>query len=192
MVQGEEFGFEDEVTESYRDMVGRLARDPVGQTLVFELMIRLFFVHVLGARPELIGHRRGGARDQHADQFHDGMAAGVYTCGVLGAIAAAFGAVEAQGRGSLHPHILVWLVVLSLQELLDLLLRDRATFKARVGSWMREVVRAVLSVQQSAVEVLPQMLQGQEGERLPPLLFGPKERYRFRADGAMETATLEE
>ena len=36
------------------------------------------------------------------------------------------------------------------------------------------------------------MLQGQEGDSLPPLPFGPKERYRFRADGAMETATLEE
>ena len=69
VVQGEEFRFDEDVTESYRDMVARLARDPVGQTLVFELMVRLFFVHVLGIRPELIGHRRGGARAQHADQF---------------------------------------------------------------------------------------------------------------------------
>ncbi len=57
--------------------------------------------------------------------------------------------MEAQGRGSLHPHILVWLVLLSLQELHNRLLRDRATFRERVRRWMHEVVHAVLSVQQT-------------------------------------------
>ena len=42
VVQGEEFRFDGDVTESYRDMVARLARDPVGQTFVFELMVRFF------------------------------------------------------------------------------------------------------------------------------------------------------
>ena len=43
IVQGEEFAFDTDVVASYREMVTRLASDPVGQTLVFELMIRLFF-----------------------------------------------------------------------------------------------------------------------------------------------------
>ena len=33
-------------------MGAKSARDPTGQTLVFELNMRLFFVHVLGVRPD--------------------------------------------------------------------------------------------------------------------------------------------
>ena len=43
-----------EILPKYRDMMQRLARDPVGQTLVFELIMRLFFIHVLGVRPECL------------------------------------------------------------------------------------------------------------------------------------------
>lgn len=42
----------------YRDMMLRLARDPVAQTLMFELFMRLFFIHVLGVRPECLQNRR--------------------------------------------------------------------------------------------------------------------------------------
>ena len=59
IVQGEAFDFDREVEVSYREMTQRLARDPVGQAVVFELMIRLFFIHVLGIRPELVGWERG-------------------------------------------------------------------------------------------------------------------------------------
>ena len=57
-VQGEAHWFllED---RSYREMTQRVARDPVGQAIVFELMIRLFFIHVLGLRPEVVGWKRG-------------------------------------------------------------------------------------------------------------------------------------
>ena len=34
----------------YRDMMRRSALDPVGQTRCFELVMRLFFAHVLGVR----------------------------------------------------------------------------------------------------------------------------------------------
>ena len=57
IVQGEEFRLEDELP-SYREMVERLAQDPAGQAIVFELMIQLFFVHVLGVRPGLEGSGR--------------------------------------------------------------------------------------------------------------------------------------
>ena len=58
--------------------------------------------------------------------------------------------------------------------------------------WMREVVRAVLSTQQTAVTEYPSFLEGASAIPLPPLPFGPNERRRFRADGEQETATLEE
>ena len=42
----------DGVIPKYRDMLLRLAKDPVGQTRVFHLIMRLFFQHVLGVRPD--------------------------------------------------------------------------------------------------------------------------------------------
>ena len=134
VVQGEDFSFgekDDGLNYMYREMVERLARDPVGQTLVFELMIRLFFVHVLGIRADYVGWRRGVARKSTAARFFDGCAAGFYEDSIVGPVAAVFGAIEAQGRGSLHPHVLVWLVLISMQELLNTLMRDRALFKQR-------------------------------------------------------------
>ena len=78
----------------------------------------------------------GGEAQRAAKRhFSDGCAAASGRASMLGPLLAAFGAVEAQGRGSLHPHILVWLILLSLQELLDLLLRDRARFRERVRRW---------------------------------------------------------
>ena len=194
VVQGEEFYFGDkaeDLTPTYTEMVERLASDPVGQTLVFELMIRLFFVHVLGLRPECVGWRRGAARDGPGQRFFDGFAADFLGESALGPVAAAFGAVEAQGRGSLHPHILVWLIQLSLHEVLSRLMRDRAAFKNLIGQWMRAVIAAVVSVQESAVTELPHLLQGGGGDPLPPLPLGPKERVQYCADGERETASAE-
>ena len=74
VVQGEEFRFDENeaaMSHSYKEMVGRLARDPVGQTLVFELMIRLFFIHVLGIRQDCVGWRRGAARKASGASYFD-------------------------------------------------------------------------------------------------------------------------
>ena len=43
---------------TYRTQMQRLARDPVGQTIVFELVMRLFFMHILGVRWDTAGQRR--------------------------------------------------------------------------------------------------------------------------------------
>ena len=99
VVQGEEFSFDASVTASYREMTQRVARDPVGQAIVFELMIRLFFVHVLGVREELVGWRRGEVRRAARKWCSDGLAADFSAPWPLGPVAAAFGPVEAQGRG---------------------------------------------------------------------------------------------
>lgn len=63
VVQGVEIQLDEAALASvelprYRDMMRRLATDPVGQTRVFERMMRLFFIHVLGVRPESVQSRR--------------------------------------------------------------------------------------------------------------------------------------
>ena len=90
----------------YRDMMQRLARDPVGQTRVFELNMRLFFIHVLGVRPECVQSRRRVRTSVPREWCTDGVAASSSAPGIVGPVQAFRGEIEAQGRGSLHPHIL--------------------------------------------------------------------------------------
>ena len=196
LVQGEPVEFDADVGNSYREMTERLAADPVGQAIVFELMMRLFFIRVLGIRPELIGWRRGNVGKPGKKWNGNGVAADFRMRWLVGLLAAAFGPVEAQGRGSLHPHILIWLLLTELSDLLGWLLRDRSSFKQRLNMWMRELIASVSSVQESAVTQLPQSMQpgtpSPEAALLPPLPLGPNERRRYHADGAIETATAAE
>ena len=141
-------------------------------------------MQVLGIRGERIGWRRGVPCEQLRSQSYGGFAADVYLCGVLGPVATAFGPIKAQGRRSLHPLILLWLCRMSLQDLVEHLLRDRFTFKERISEWMHEVVQAVLSTQQTAVSEYQSFLEDAGATRLPPLPFGQNERRRFRADVA--------
>ena len=199
-VQGVEHTFDTDLTEAehvtFSDMSQRIAADPGDQAVAFELLMRLFFVHVLGLRPETVGWRRGEVRKASEHWVSDGVAAdlmGVPT--VFGPLAAAFGPVEAQGRGSLHPHILIWLLQAQLRVLLDMLQRDQARFQERLNLWQRQLVQAVVATQQSAVELLPLQLQGGEnrcGVQVPPLPFGPNEKRYSRADGGAEMATAEQ
>ena len=143
------------VVPKYRDMLLRLARDPVGQTLVFHLVMRLFFQHVLGVRPDCIETRRGAKRADPREWCTDGLAASACAPGIFGPVAAFRGEIEAQGRGSLHPHILVWLVQLSVSEVVELLHLDLEQFQRNIYAWMKATVAAVESVCQSSVRSLP-------------------------------------
>ena len=158
--------------------------------------MQLFFIRVLGIRPELIGWRRGSVMRPSELWQGNGVAADFRSRWLFGPIAAAFGPVEAQGRGSLHPHILVWLLLAELSDLLAWLLRDRGCFRDRLNMWMRELIASVASVQESAVTHLPQTLQpgapSPDPAVVPPLPLGPNERRRYHADGAVETATAAE
>ena len=193
IVQGEPIEFDADVGNSYREMTERLAGDPVGQAIVFEQMMQLFFTRVLGIRPELIGWRRGSVTKPGKMWHGNGMATDFRARWLFGPIAAAFGPVEAQGRGSLHPHILIWLLLTELSDLLVWMLRDRSSFKERLNMWMQELVASVASVQESAVTQLPQTMQPGDPALhhtlVTPLPFGPNERRRYDADGAAETAT---
>ena len=83
----------------YRDMMQRLAADPVGQTRVFELMMRLFFIHVMGVRPECLQNRRRAIKVPPREWCTDGVAASSSAPGMLGPVLAFRGEIEAQGRG---------------------------------------------------------------------------------------------
>ena len=143
-----------EILPKYRDMMQRLARDPVGQTLVFESIIRLFFIHVLGVRPECLQNRRRTKQSAPREWCTDGIAASSSAPGIFGPILAFRGEIEAQGRGSLHPHILVWLVALSQLVLLRALQRDPRMFKRRVALWMKTCFVAMDAICQSSVQAL--------------------------------------
>ena len=120
------------VIPKYRDMLLRLAKDPVGQTRVFHLIMRLFFQHVLGVRPDCIESRRGSRRSDPREWCTDGLAASACAPGIFGPVAAFRGEIEAQGRGSLHPHILVWLVLLSVSEVVDVFRREPEQFQHNI------------------------------------------------------------
>lgn len=151
VVQGEEFKLQTPVDATCRDMAERLARDPVGQVLVFELMIRLFFEYVLGCDPHAVGWRRGECAGQRAPARRFGLRFDGHRIGMCGKVAAAFGPIEAQGRGSLHPHILVWLLLNDVRETLEMLLKDRDEFQQRISRWMHQLMASIASIQHSDV-----------------------------------------
>ena len=193
VVQGEEYHLTRELTETYRDMKQRLAADPVGQVIVFELMIKLFFQHVLGIDETAIGWPRGGGYGMTGANKEFGLAFDGAATGAFGKVAAAFGPIEAQGRGSLHPHILVWLHLTSMQETLDLLRRDHAQFQTRITDWMQQLMSAVAMVQNSAVTELPGLMSnGVDKLEVEQLPFGVNERDYYKADGEAEKPSEEE
>lgn len=176
---------DDTVLPKYRDMMRRIARDPVGQTVLFELIMRLFFIHVLGVRPECLENRRKAQRRKVREWCNDGVAASSSAPGAFGPILAFRGEIEAQGRGSLHPHVLVWLVTLTLAQVLTLLKKDQTSFKKNLGNWMRAAVAAAESVNQSSVQALPRQF-GDLDTRLQPPAFNETQQRLTRFDGGSE------
>ena len=124
-------------------MQKRLAADPVSQARAFEIMMVLFFIFVLGVRPECVSNQRGEPWKGVREWASDGCAASSYYLGILGAVLAFRGPIEAQGRGSLHPHVLVWLVSWSLQRVFDALLCDKDAFLDRIKTWQAECIVAI-------------------------------------------------
>ena len=187
VVQGEYIRIE-EPLPSFREMTERLASDPAGQALVFEFLIRSFFVCVLGVREECVGWRRGSTKAVRTSWCTDGVAHEAMGSTLFGWVQAAFGPIEAQGRGSLHPHILLWLLDLTLEEAVEFLSRDRQAFQANVARWMAQVADAVHATQETAVTELPRTWAC-EGVAVPPLPLGPKDQCKCRADGQPELTT---
>ena len=63
-----------ELLIGYEELRLRVAHDPVGQAIVVEFLLRLFVLHLLGARPDCVAQPQG----QHIeprDWLSDGVAA---------------------------------------------------------------------------------------------------------------------
>ena len=169
VVQGEEvdLGSVDQEMDpslpKYRDMLRKIAQDPVAQTVQFEFLMRLFFQHVLNVRPETLDCRRGGVRTVSREWCSDGAAASSTGAGMLGPVLAFRGEIEAQGRGSLHPHILVWLVCGHLEvvgQLASMLKNNKAELQHRLRHFMKMVVASFESLSHASVQAAPRIVDG--------------------------------
>lgn len=123
--------------------------------------MRLFFQRVLNVRPETLECRRQTARLYTQKWCTDGAAAATTSAGMSGPVLAFRGEIEAQGRGSLHPHILVWLVCNHLQILSDLasLLKHKPEeLQLRMKQFMHISVASFESISHASVQAAPRML----------------------------------
>ena len=104
------------------DQRGRnIASDPYASAKFFHFMIRTLIDVVLGIRKSNPAYyRRPGA---------------------FGIIQAYIGTVEAQGRGTLHLHMLVWLKDAPTASVMQAALKDER-FRARVAEFIRSTIRA--------------------------------------------------
>ena len=89
-----------------------LAADPVAQARFFYVMIELFLKEVIGIVAPL---RKERFPDFSMENFEDGMAGSTFG-GCFGDVACLCGRLETQGRGSMHPHMLITLVGHDLME----------------------------------------------------------------------------
>ena len=127
LVQGKSIDLDAEAGDvpAYAEIRLRLVHDPVGQAVMFELFIRLFYLFVLGVRADCVAQPRGPKGFQVPDEWcTDGVAASVTVFGAYGPLLAARGEVEASGRGSLHPNIQAWAVCHHLHEHVHELMYD--------------------------------------------------------------------
>lgn len=97
-----------EQTAKYRDMLRRMAADPVPQIVQFELLMKLFFQHVLNFQTETLDCRWGGVRYKSREWCADGAAASSTGAGMLGPIVAFGREIEAQGHGSFRAYWIGW------------------------------------------------------------------------------------
>ena len=152
---------------SASEMLKRVARDPVGQATLFDLMVRLFLEQVVGAS---VGFS--------SSKCADGIAANGRG-GIFGAVQAYFGPIETQGRGGLHGHIHVWI----LQPLTGAFLaklRSREGLEGiepRLLQWREVVLQKVASMQFDSVEELGRQLDlpgdAKEPQRVAREYFAP-------------------
>lgn len=98
-----------------------VALDPFAAALAFKYLSTVLLEHLWGVK-----------RTEFAT---------TNSMGVLGFVEAYFGVVEAQGRGTLHLHMIVWLKDAPTAEEMDQLLKDEA-FREKVKAFIRLNIRA--------------------------------------------------
>ena len=147
-----------------------VAMDPVSQARCFALMMDIFFEEVLGILPPL--KRESYRAGLHAT-FEDGMASSLQG-GVFGDVAALSGPLETQGRGSLHPHILIVLLGHDLgHRLRSIMLRiQHGELVTELRRWSQRVLDAVQRFKYDSQLVLAEQL----GTPQQPLPLNERQR----------------
>ena len=199
VVQGEEVDLGEVRPEmdpslpKYRDIMRKIAQDPVAQTVQFEFLMRLFFQHVLNVRPETLDCRRGGTRKEVREWCSDGAAASISGAGMLGPVLAFRGEIEAQGRGSLHPHVLVWLVCSHLEVMSDLatmLKNDKTELQLRLKHFMQMTVASFESLSHASVQAAPRLFDGKSLTK--PVTVSKVAQNLSKYDGGSDVDLLRE
>ena len=199
VVQGEEIDLGtvhadmDPSLPKYRDIMRKIAQDPVAQTVQFEFLMRLFFQHVLNVRPETLDCRRGGTRKEVREWCSDGAATSILGAGMLGPILAFRGEIEAQGRGSLHPHVLVWLVCSHLEVMSDLatmLKNNKAELQLRLKHFMKMTVASFESLSHASVQAAPRIFDGKNLTK--PVTVSKVAQNLSKYDGGSDVDLLQE
>ena len=183
----------EQVLPKYRDMLRRLAQDPVAQVIQFEFLMRLFLQHVLNVRPETLNCRRNAVRATCREWCSDGAAMASTGAGMLGPVLAFRGEIEAQGRGSLHPHILVWLVCGHLEvlsQLTDMLRGNKTALQRRLKEFMQLAVASFESISHASVQAAPRFLGTTDLDKPVKLKEVPLNLCKF--DGGSDLELLRE
>lgn len=113
--------FDNLLGRSDTDRAARIIADPFNASLYFNVVVQAILEHLLGVTVK-------GGRVQAIQ-------------GVLGVISAYFGVVEAQGRGNLHLHLLIWLQDQPNAEEIKSVLRDPG-FRTRLQEYIGRTIHA--------------------------------------------------
>ena len=174
-----------ELLIGYENMRLRVVNDPVGQSIIVHLLLHLFVLHILGARPECV------AQPKHAhipppDWLTDGVAASLTSLGCMLIVASARGEMEASGRGSLHGHWELWGVAMAvwaaMQAFAELPPHEQiAKLRSLVTQWINFFQRT----HHSSVQHLP-YIHGSDQPWKDPLPITQAMMNNCRMDGRAE------
>ena len=167
------------------EMMKKQADDPVGVAFVDDLMFRLLQLHVWGVREDCVGLRHGGARRPPVEAVWDNSCAATSRFGIAGPPQAGHGPLESSGRLALHGHWRWWIRTINYQRLVELCKQEPVLLEARLKELMSEIVRSIMSLQQSSVAQLPRAFAELEVP-LEPLPLLHWQNADFGGDGGFE------
>ena len=169
---------------TYEELRLRVANGPVGQTIVLELLLRLFVLHCLGARPDCVAQPHG-QHDKPRDWLSDGVAASLTSMGCLLILHAARGELEASGRGALHGNWELFGVTQTIQDAIQAFAhlppqQRIRKFKLVITQWLNHFQRT----HHSSVQHLP-LVHGGKNPWSEPLPITKQLMQACRMDGGM-------
>ena len=112
---------------------------------------------------------------------------------MLGPVLAFRGEIEAQGRGSLHPHVLVWMLCGHLEvigQLADLLHNNQTELQRRLKQFMHMVVASFESLSHASVQAAPRLFDGTS--MAEPVRINKVASFLSKYDGGTDLDLLRE